>query len=113
MACFAGRNVGHADPAVALEDWVVSEPQSIFSRIDRHADGPRTIGVHCVSSFAQNRSGGETTFSFASGWCSRPNRAGGIEPTALGPGSAKDGEADSPSGDALYPSGQMKCCRRQ
>ena len=34
-----------------------------------------------------------------------------FEPNALVFGSAKDGEADSPSGDALYSSGHMKYCQ--
>ncbi|GIT48912.1 MAG: hypothetical protein Ct9H300mP14_08400 [Gammaproteobacteria bacterium] len=112
MACFAGRNAGYADPDIRLEDWVVSEPQN-FSRNNSDADGPRTIRVHSFSSFAQDCSSCETTFIFAADWCGQRNRAGGIKPVSLVFVSEKDGEADSPSSDALYSSGPIKYCQSE
>jgi hypothetical protein len=52
MACFAGRNVGHADPAVALEDWVVSEPQTFFQEstgmLMDHGQSEYIVSVHLL-----------------------------------------------------------------
>ena len=52
MACFAGRNVGHADSAVALEDWVVSEPQTFFQEstgmLMDHGQSEYIVSVHLL-----------------------------------------------------------------
>jgi nitrite reductase/ring-hydroxylating ferredoxin subunit len=52
MACFSGRNIGHDDPNVDLEDWRVSDPEAFFQEVEQtlfdHGHDEYIVSVHLV-----------------------------------------------------------------
>jgi nitrite reductase/ring-hydroxylating ferredoxin subunit len=52
MACFSGRNIGHDDPNVDLEDWRVDDREAFFREVEQalfdHGHDEYIVSVHLV-----------------------------------------------------------------
>ena len=60
MACFAGRNMGHADPNIDLEDWRVVEPDTFIADLTQtlldHGQAEYIVSVHLLKTTQAIRS---------------------------------------------------------
>ena len=52
MACFSGRNIGHGDASVGLEDWKVADPDTFFAEVEEtlfdHHQDEYIVSVHLL-----------------------------------------------------------------
>ena len=52
MACFSGRNIGHDDASVDLEDWKVANPDTFFAEVEEtlfdHHQDEYIVSVHLL-----------------------------------------------------------------
>jgi len=52
MACFSGRNIGHGDTGVDLEDWKVTDPDAFFAEVEEtlfdHHQDEYIVSVHLL-----------------------------------------------------------------
>ena len=60
MACFSGRNIGHADDRVDPDEWTVADPEAFFAEVDGrlldHGQDRYIVSVHLLKTASAVRS---------------------------------------------------------